>query len=462
MDEKISIISPIDDSLVAERTPATDKELTLVLQSAVNAQNAWSKTPIAEKATLCHQAIDNLVVNIDDIAEEITRQMGRPIRYSPGEIRGLEERGRFMIDIAEQALADIYINNNDTKRFIRRVPLGSVLTIAPWNYPYLTAVNSIIPALMASNTIILKHSAQTLLCAERFQQAFDQAGLPAGVFQYVHTDHAGTTALVKNKAVDFISFTGSVAGGVSIEQASAGLFKGLALELGGKDPAYVRKDADLEYTVDNLVEGAFFNSGQSCCAVERIYVDEFIYNSFVDKFIDTVYQYQLDDPLDPLTTLGPMVNRKAAQRVRDQITQACKAGAKACIDQRQFSANKDGTPYLAPQVLINVDHKMSIMQEESFGPVVGIMKVSSDQQAIELMNDSQYGLTASIWSKDMDKSEAIGNEINTGTVFMNRCDYLDPALAWNGINQSGRGCALSILGYQQLTRAKSFHLKKGA
>lgn len=459
MSDKISIISPVDGSIIAERTLATEKEIVKIVVSSRSALTEWRKLALTKKAEICNNAIDNLVKISDELAQEITWQMGRPIKFSSGEIRGLEERGRYMIDIAEQSLSDLVIEDKNTKRFIRRVPLGTVLTIAPWNYPYLTAINSIIPALMAGNTVILKPSKQTFLCTERLQQAFDQAGLPHGVFQFVYLDHKQTADLIQNSDIDFVSFTGSISGGQKIEQTAAGLFKGTALELGGKDPAYVRQDANLDLAVNDIVDGAFFNSGQSCCAIERIYVHESIYEKFIDLFIHTVSQYRLGNPLDPETTLGPMVNADSAQRVREQIKQACEAGAKKCIDSNLFPADKYGSPYLAPQVLLNVDHSMAVMQDESFGPVIGIMKVKDDQEAISLMNDSRYGLTASIWCDDHKIAEEIGNELNTGTVFMNRCDYLDPALAWSGVKQSGRGCALSTLGYQQLTRAKSFHLK---
>lgn len=460
MTKTIKIISPIDGSIVAERNLATQDEVDAALHSAVTTQVQWQAMDVSERAKLCHKAIDCLLQKRDEVAREITLQMGRPVKYAAGELNGLEERARYMIDVAGQELADIPVENKTGfKRFIRRQPLGVALTLAPWNYPYLTAVNSIIPALMAGNTVILKHSAQTLLCAERFYQAFEEAGLPNGVFQYLHLDHAMTAGLVKHDAISFVSFTGSVDGGKSIEQAAAGLFKTVALELGGKDPAYVMADADINNSVENLVDGVFFNSGQSCCGIERIYVHETIYDEFVEKFIKLVNQYQLGDPLDETTTLGPMVNSISANFVREQIKQAVSMGAKVCIDEAHFSESKRDTPYLAPQVLIDVNHAMSVMKDESFGPVVGIMKVSNDSQAIELMNDSDYGLTASIWTTNAEQAMAIGDQLQTGTVFMNRCDYLDPALAWVGVKQSGRGCSLSKLAYQQLTRPKSFHLK---
>jgi acyl-CoA reductase-like NAD-dependent aldehyde dehydrogenase len=394
------------------------------------------------------------------IAEEISRQMGRPISQSPFEIGGFEERARHMIAIAPEALGDIEVGPKaGFTRFIRRDPLGVVLVVAPWNYPYLTAVNAVVPALMAGNAVILKHSAQTPLCAERFAEAFAAAGLPAGVFQYLHLGHRAALELIGHEAVDFVSFTGSVPAGHAVQEAAAGRFIGLGLELGGKDPAYVRPDADLDHAIENLADGAFFNSGQSCCAIERIYVHEDVYEPFVEGFAALTRQYKLGSPLDPETNLGPMVRTSAAEFVRGQTAEAVAAGARALVDPAEFPADAPGSPYLAPQVLVDVDHSMRVMSEESFGPVIGIMKVGSDEEAIGLMNDSPFGLTAAVWTGDTEAAIAIGDRIETGTWFMNRCDYLDPSLAWTGVKNSGRGCTLSRLGYEVLTRPKSYHLR---
>lgn len=380
------------------------------------------------------------------------------MRYGGGELRGFAERARYMIEIAEAALAPLDPGpRQGFKRWIAREPLGLVLTIAPWNYPYLTAVNSVIPALMAGNAVLLKHSAQTLLVGERFQRAFD--GLPKGLFQNLVLTHEQTAALIASRAVDQVNFTGSVAGGRAIETAAAGRFLGVGLELGGKDPAYVRADADLAYAIETIVDGAFFNSGQSCCGIERIYVDARVYDAFVEGAVALTRQYVLGDPLDEATTLGPMVRAEAAGFVRGQIAQAERAGARALIDPKSFARDAAGTPYIAPQIVVDVTHDMSLMRDESFGPVVGIMKVDSDAQAVRLMNDSPYGLTAALFSRDIEAAEAIGREIETGTVFLNRCDYLDPALAWTGVKNSGRGATLSRVGYETLTRPKSFHFK---
>jgi acyl-CoA reductase-like NAD-dependent aldehyde dehydrogenase len=386
--------------------------------------------------------------------------MGRPISQSPGEVRGLAERSRYMIAIAEDALRDIAVGDKPGfTRFIRREPLGVVFTIAPWNYPYLTAVNSVVPALLAGNVVILRHSAQTPLCAERFAQAFTAAGLPAGVFQVLHCSHADVERMIASPAVDHVAFTGSVDAGRAVQQAAARRFMSVGLELGGKDPAYVRPDADLAHAIENLVDGAFYNSGQSCCGIERIYAHADVFDRFVSGYADLVRQYRLGNPLDPHVNLGPLVRTSAAELVRAQIADARGRGARALIDATAFPADRPGTPYLAPQVLVDVDHSMRVMTEESFGPVVGIMKVESDGDAVRLMNDSIYGLTASIWTSDEDAAIAIGDQVETGTWFMNRCDYLDPALAWTGVKDSGRGCTLSRVGYETLTRPKSFHLR---
>ena len=460
MTGKLKTVSPVDGSVYVERPYAAPEDIAQALTRAVRAGKVWRDVPVAERAEVCARAVDAVVAARDDIAGEITWQMGRPIRYSPAEVGGFEKRARHMIAIAPEALADIGIGDREGfTRFIRRQPLGVVFTVAPWNYPYLTSVNSVIPALMAGNTVILKHSAQTPLAAERYAEAFDSADLPTGVFQFLHLDHPSTAKVIRAPEVDFVAFTGSVGGGEMVEAAAHGRFIGVGLELGGKDPAYVRADADLDFAVENLVDGVFFNCGQSCCGIERLYVHERVYDSFVGGFADLVGQYKLGDPTDPETTLGPMVRAEAADFVRAQTSDAISAGAKALIDPSGFDADGEGTPYLAPQVLTGVDHSMSVMTEESFGPVVGIMKVGSDDEAVDLMNDSRFGLTASIWTADETAAVAIGDRVDTGTWYQNRCDFLDPALAWTGVKLSGRGCTLSALGYEALTRPKSFHLR---
>lgn len=460
MTQEIVTISPIDGTVAARVDCATPEQIQAALSRAKQAQTAWKNTPLAERSALVSRAVDALVSKKDAIAEELTRQMGRPIRYTPGEIGGFEARARHMLAIAEASLADVVPAPIDGyTRFIRRDPVGVVLVVAPWNYPLLTAVNAIVPALLAGNVVLLKHSAQTPLVAERFAEAFRAAGLPEGVFQHLHTTHADTQNMIRSPEVNFVCFTGSVAGGVAVEQAAAGRFIGVGLELGGNDPAYVRGDADLAHAVETLVDGAFFNSGQSCCGIQRIYVHRSLYDEFIERAVALTRQYVLGNPLDPLTTLGPVVRSSAAAEIRAIVAEAVAKGARGLIDPRGFAADAPATPYMAPQILVDVNHGMQIMADECFGPVCGVMSVADDEEAIRLMNDSPYGLSAAVFTRASAAALAMGERIETGTWFMNRCDYLDPALAWTGVKNTGRGATLSSLGFEHLTRPKSFHLK---
>ncbi len=455
------IVSPVDGSIVAERTTITETERDATLASAYQARHAWRSTPLVERAAILERAVRWFCEHADDIGVEVTRQMGRPVAQTPFEItRGFQERARHMAMIADDTLRDVAAPALEGfNRFIRREPVGTALVVAPWNYPFLTSINTIAPALLAGNTVILKHATQTLLCAERYADAFAAAGLPDGVFQAIHATHDDIAQMIADSRIDFVAFTGSVEGGHAIQRAASARFIGTGLELGGKDPSYVRSDCDLEYAIGENVDGAFFNSGQSCCGIERIYVHESVYSDFVEGFAAATRRYVVGDPLDLATNLGPMVNTAAAEFVRAQIVEAVSAGAQPIVHEREFSASEPGTPYLGPTVLIDVDNSMRIMREESFGPVIGIMKVSSDDEAVALMNDSDYGLTASIWTNDIDAAAALADRLDTGTVFANRCDYLDPALAWTGVKDTGHGCTLSPFGFDALTRPKSFHLR---
>jgi acyl-CoA reductase-like NAD-dependent aldehyde dehydrogenase len=459
MTQLLRAISPVDGSVYVERPLASEPEVQKALENAARAQKDWKSVAVGERASLCRRMADWCVAQADELGKELSWQMGRPIAYSPMEIRrGFAERVAHMCAIAEEALAEIRVpEKNSFRRFIRREPLGVVLVVAPWNYPWLTSVNAVVPALLAGNSVILKMAQQTPLVAERYAEAFKAAGLPEGVFQFLHLSHAQVDRIVRDDRISFVAFTGSGGGGHALQRAAAERFIATGLELGGKDPAYVRADAPLKETVENLVDGSFFNSGQSCCGIERIYVAKELYRPFVDAFVDLARQYRLGDPLDAQTTLGPLVRTGAADVVRKQVAQATAKGARTLVNMK----DRPGTPYLPPEVLVGVDHGMSLMTEETFGPAVGIMPVEDDNQAIGLMNDSRYGLTASIWTSDAEAALRIGEQVETGTWFMNRCDYLDPALAWTGVKDSGRGCTLSRLGLEAFTRPKSFHLRLG-
>jgi len=453
----LQCISPIDGTVFAEREVVTQKDAFAAAARARSAQSAWAARPLHERVDLVLAGVAAVGAMNDEIVPELAHMMGRPVRYG-GEFAGFDERARHMASIASEALADILVGDDVTfKRYIKRVPQGVVLVVAPWNYPYMTAINTVAPALIAGNTVMLKHSTQTLLVGERLVAAFHSAGIPREVVQNVFLDHGTTAELVAGRAFNFVNFTGSVAGGQAIERAAAGTFTGLGLELGGKDPGYVMDDADLDASVDTLIDGAMFNSGQCCCGIERIYVHESLFDRFVEKAITIVNSYRLGNPLEAQTTLGPMAHIRFADEVRAQIKEATAAGAKAHIER---FAEDDGGAYLSPQILTNVNHTMRVMRDESFGPVVGIMSVKDDEQAVGLMNDSRFGLTASLWTHDVERAQRIGDALDTGTVFQNRADYLDPGLCWTGCKDTGRGGGLSVIGFHSLTRPKSFHLKK--
>ncbi|PTE15610.1 aldehyde dehydrogenase family protein [Pseudogemmobacter blasticus] len=455
----IQLISPVDGRVYAERTPLTLEAAQAAAARARAAQKGWAARSLEDRIALVKAGVARLNEMKDVVVEELAWQMGRPTRFG-GEYGGVNARTDYMSEIAAKTLAPLVIEDSDSfRRYLAREALGVVFIVAPWNYPYLTTINTLVPALIAGNTVVLKHASQTMLVGERLAQAFHEAGVPADVFQNVVLDHATTETLIKARAFNFVNFTGSVGGGAAMERAAAGTFTPLGLELGGKDPGYVRADANLDAAVDTLMDGAMFNAGQCCCGIERIYVHESLYDAFVEKAVAWVNTLKLGNPFDASSTLGPMANKRFAQVVRDQIAEAVAQGAKALIDPANFPAD-DGGAYLAPQILVNVDHSMRVMMEESFGPVVGIMKVKDDEEAIALMNDSPYGLTASVWTQDYDTAAAIGARIETGTVFMNRADYLDPALCWTGCKDTGRGGSLSYLGFHSVTRPKSYHLKK--
>jgi len=458
MTNTVKCISPIDGSLYAERPVLSESAALAAVDRAKAAQVAWAARPLEERIALVQAGVAAVGAMNDEIVIELAHQMGRPIRYG-GEFGGFNERASYMAEIAVDALAPIIVEESDAfTRKIKRIPHGLVLVVAPWNYPYMTAINSVAPALIAGNAVMLKMASQTPLVGERMAQAFHSAGIPEDVFQNVFLDHATTSTLIAAKSFGFVNFTGSVGGGRAMEAAAAGTFTGVGLELGGKDPGYVMDDADLDAAVETLIDGAMFNSGQCCCGIERIYVHDSLFDAFVEKAVAIVSGYKLGNPLDPETTLGPMAHVRFADEVRAQTAEAIAEGATALIDPALFPNDHDA--YLMPQILVNVDHTMRVMRDESFGPVVGIMRVRDDADAIAFMNDSEFGLTASLWTRDYARAEWVADQIETGTVFTNRCDYLDPALCWTGCKNTGRGGGLSVIGYHNLTRPKSYHIKK--
>lgn len=460
MRKDISTVSPIDGSVLVQRHCTTSSEIQAILSKATFAQRKWCRLPLAERCEHVKRAVATLMESKAGIAEEITRQMGRPICFTPQELIDFEECALHLISIAESALADVMpASMSGLQRLMRREPHGVVFIIAPWNFPFMTCVNSLITALLAGNTVVLRHSSQTPLVSERLAEAFRDAGVPEGVLQYVHSSHADTRLIMMAPEVNYLCFVGSSSSGLMVEQIELGRCIGVGLELSGVDPAYVRADADLAKTVEAIVDGAFFNSGQSCSGVQRVYVHQSLYQEFLDRAVVATEKYVLGSPLDSSITMGPMVRLSAATAVREIVGQSLSLGAQNLIDLGKYSMDTITTSYMGPKILANATHEMKIMKEDCFGPAFGVMPVDSDQEAIELMNDSDFGLSASVFTQDLDIAMKIGAQIQTGTWLMNRCDYQDPALAWSGAKQSGRGVSASYLGFEQLTRVKSYHMR---
>lgn len=459
--ESVSCISPVNGQVYVEVALQSHKEIDATLSRAVEAQRRWALTPLVERMAIIDKAVSAFVAKQTEIALEITWQMGRPISHSPGEVRGFEERARAMLALAPSALSALVPPERaGFRRRIERIPLGVVAVIAPWNYPYLTAVNAIIPALLAGNAVVLKHSHQTPLCATRFTECLVAAQLPEGVFSTLQLTHADTALLMRDARIAHVAFTGSVSGGRAVVEAISHGFATAGLELGGKDAAYVREDANLSAAIETLTDGAFYNAGQSCCGIKRIYVAKSRYQAFVDGVVDLTSQYRLGNPTDPNTNLGPVVRANAADGLRAQVAAAVAMGASNLINVKQFADGGPGSPYMAPVVMSGVTQAMPIVQEETFGPVVCILPVSGDDEAVHFINDSAFGLTSAIFSQDLHVSDQLAMRLETGTVFVNRCDYLDPYLAWAGYKHSGRGATLSAVGFEQLTRPHSIHIKE--
>ncbi|KAK4994003.1 hypothetical protein LTR66_005886 [Elasticomyces elasticus] len=461
--ETITAISPTTNKPIVTRYGLSDQELLALPKSAEQAFQSYRKTTLRERQKIVKKALELLNERKDELARELTEQMGRPISYTAKEITTAVARGEYMLKISEDALSDTPGEPQEGfKRFIRKVPLGPVLVLFAWNYPYLILVNSIIPALLAGNSVILKPSPQTPTVVEQMQKIFVEAGLSENVIQYLHCgSFTRLETLIRAPEIRLICFTGSVAGGLAVQKAASDrVAVRVGLELGGKDPAYIRSDVDLKWAAEEIVDGAIFNSGQSCCSIERVYVAEEVYDDFVAAVQDVLRGYKLGDPFDTSTNIGPVVSKRSAETIRAHVKDAVDKGAKDMTPENtSFSSPPADGNFVAPTLLTNVSHEMTVMTEETFGPVIPVMKVKSDAEAIKLMNDSQFGLTASIWSKDVTKGSELADDVDAGTVFVNRCDFPSPDLAWIGWKESGKGQTLSKFGFDQFVRLKSYHIK---
>jgi acyl-CoA reductase-like NAD-dependent aldehyde dehydrogenase len=455
------IDNPYTGETVAERRLLGAEEIEGLATRAFRAHKVWAQTKVSARIALCERFCQELEKDGERIAREVTLQMGKPLQQARGEVKTTLHRARTMMSLAPSALGDEPLPPvPGFHRFIRHEPVGVVLDISAWNYPLLITVNVVVPAVLAGNAVIIKHANRTALCGEAFARAFQRAGAPEDLVTAIDATHETCAKIIARPEIGYVSFTGSVRGGHEVYKEGAKRFIDVGLELGGKDPAYVAPDADLNHAIANLVDGAFYNAGQSCCGIERIYVHASLYDRFVEGALAEVRKYELGDPLEAATTMGPMAQADAPRKLAAQVEEARAKGGRVLCGGTPVHDPRGQGRFFDPCLVADADHSMhGLMVEESFGPIVGVQKVADDDEAVRLMNDSPYGLTAAIWTRDQERAVRVGSQIETGTFFMNRCDYLDPLLPWTGVKDTGKGMSLSRYGFLPLTRRKSFHLR---
>ncbi|HEY8041006.1 MAG TPA: aldehyde dehydrogenase family protein [Polyangiaceae bacterium] len=440
---------------------ADDATVGATLDRARQAARAWRTSQVAERVALCERAVAAMEAQAQPIAQDITRMMGKPLAQSLGEIKTCAARARHMMSIAGAALADVILPPlPGFERRIAHEPLGVVVDLPAWNYPLLTAVSCVVPAVLAGNAVVVKHSPRSPLCGEHFARAFTEAGAAAHLVQALSCDHPTTERMVGDERVDHVVFTGSIFGGHRIVEAAVKRFMHPGLELGGNDPAYVAPDCDLEKTVENVVDGAIYNAGQSCCAVERVYVHRSIYGRFLEVAEPLIRAYVMGDPTSDKTTLGPIAQPQHVPELEALVQDARARGARIVAGGKRATIDGRGR-FFEATLVADCSHSMKVFRQESFGPILPVMAVESDDEALARMNDSRLGLTASVWTRDRERAARFARALECGTVFMNRCDYLDPALPWSGWKDSGRGASLSTLGFEALTRPKALHFRLG-
>ncbi|MDE2457245.1 MAG: aldehyde dehydrogenase family protein [Burkholderiales bacterium] len=424
--------------------------------AARRAQPAWAAQPIAERLAVIQRFRERLVAETEALARTLTLEVGKPIGQARNEVNGLLPRLDFFLERAEGAVRDEHVfSGGDMHEQISHGPLGLVANISAWNYPYFVGCNVIVPALLTGNAVLYKPSEYATLTGLHIARLLHESGLPADLLiPLVGAGEVGAALL--QQAIDGLFFTGSHATGQRIAAALAGRFVKLQLELGGKDPSYVRADADAKTAAESLADGAMYNTGQSCCSVERIYVHESLHDEFVRHFVATVDSLEVGDPMDERTTIGAITRAPQLAVLEAQCADAKALGATLLRGGQRLPGPGN---WFAPTVFTNVDHRMQLMREESFGPVIGIQKVSGDEEALALMNDSRYGLTAGVYTKDEAKAHELLARVNAGSVYWNCCDRVSPRLPWSGVGDSGIGLTLSSYGIQTFTRPKAWHLK---
>jgi acyl-CoA reductase-like NAD-dependent aldehyde dehydrogenase len=456
----LKVINPYDQSLVCELAQDDRAALERKLAEAARAYEVWHKLPLDRRIKEVKKGLAKFRRASEEIAHDITLQMGKPIVQARREVETFFERAEYMVSIAKRTLSPEALPAK--KGFIRRIEhesLGIVLNIAAWNYPLLIPANVVIPALLAGNVVLLKHSALTPLSGQAFEKAFGELD-PSHLVTNLILTHSDTERLILDQRIKQVAFTGSVDGGHKIYRLAANRFVEVGLELGGKDPAYIASDADLDFAVSNVVDGACYNAGQCCCAVERVYVHRKLYGPFLEKAAYLLADYKLGNPMNEKITMGPLANRSALDELEEKIAEAQSLGARLIMGGERLQRSSGN--FFPPTLLANVVNHARVMQEESFAPILPVHPVDDDAEALVRMNDTAFGLTASVWTKSRKRAEFFAKELDAGTVYQNRCDYLDPALPWTGARDSGKGSTLSKYGFYQLTRRKSIHFRTAA
>jgi len=452
----VKIINPADGSVIRELAEDDDAAIARKYSRARAAQPEWAAIPLASRLAMIRRFKEEITRRTDDLAKALTREMGKPIRQARNELDALRERLDFFLLKTRSALApETVLGGGKLSERITHEPLGVVANISAWNYPYFVGSNVFIPALLAGNTVLYKPSEHATITGLAIGDMMQAAGVPRDAFQVVVGAGEAGAALI-SQPVDGVFFTGSYATGAKVAATCAPRMVKVQLELGGKDPVYVCEDVDVKTAAESLADGAMYNAGQSCCAVERIYVHEKIHDRFVDAFVATVRGYKVGDPMDEKTYLGPLARAPQIEVLEEQIRDALAKGAKLVLGGKRIERAGN---WFEATVLTGASHEMRLMRDESFGPVIGIQKVASDAEAIELMNDTEYGLTAGVYTPKERRAKAILATVRSGSAYWNCCDRVSPRLPWSGIGHSGVGLTLSTYGIQAFTRPRAWHLR---
>jgi len=459
----MKVDNPYTGDVVAEVPLLDEAGANRLLEQAQKVQNTWRTSKLSDRVALVNRWMKVFTTHKEEIAQSVSQQMGKPLSQARGEVETCVKRAEALVQLAQQVLPEQIIMADPNSGLLRKItkePIGVVLALVPWNYPLLCAVNSVVTAVLAGNSVLLKHSDRTPQVADWFEKTFAAAGASKGLVTAFHADHDLVNKVIANPIVAYVQFTGSVAGGRAVyKSVAASRFIDVGLELGGKDPAYVAADADLSYAIANVVDGAMYNAGQSCCAVERVYVHERHYDAFLDGAAKALKEYQLGDPLQASTTMGPIAQARHVQFLQSHVDEAVQQGARLLVGGKSTTDKHGKGRFFQPTLLADCTPQMRVVREESFGPLMAVARVGSDEEAIRLMNDSDFGLTASVWSSDVERATRLGEQINAGTVYMNRCDFLDPYLAWSGRKDSGKGIGLSEHGFAPFLRTKSWNFR---